>query len=139
MTLLELKSYFENKVAESNEISSFLYGWVQEINDNPSNDYPLLMLTPPKQTDIDNRHKDYRTYLLKFWLMDLAASDKPVDRDTKWNELQLIRERFFENILENDPRTVEVGGSDAQFDDGWGVDGLVFIEYSMKLRTHRGE
>lgn len=145
MKRTELKTYFTDKVTASADITSFVHGWISQINDAPDNQYPLLLMVPASELGKTYRHKDYRNYRLTFYLFDKNQNESGQvmttdDRDAKWDELQEYLDTFFEDIFENDPRMVMLGTSSESPDDQHiGQDDLIWVKVEFEVRTHRGE
>lgn len=83
-------------LAESNAISTVIFGRIGEINWNAKNQYPLLLFTPTTTVTTEARKKNLKeSQTLDFFIADL---DHQGDRETRSGTFDRLRRLLIQTI-----------------------------------------
>lgn len=142
MNYQDLKTYIENTALGLGTISSFIHNWVQIIDDNPKQIYPVMLLTPPTQTGRpfeDAYQKKYRItlYLFSQNVKNNGEALNSNERDEVWHGLAEIIDKFWQVLLSDRQRFALIGERELTPDEGHiGQDDLIWVKCTATLQAN---
>lgn len=98
MTLNDLDLFFADVTAAISELGSYHFGYLYEINEDRSREYPLCLFIPPQPKLHAYEVFDDLPVVLYFYDLYNAAEYTVKSKSKKWTELQIIGQKFIDAI-----------------------------------------
>jgi len=122
-----------SQVTASNNIQSFVFGDLSDINAKHNHTYPLLMVTPPDST-IPNLRKNEQIYDMNIYLFTTLHKSSSDTKQGVWSDLSSYLYEYVDKLYDNASITIpEEEEIRVERASGQHNDDLIGVKFVMKL------